>query len=280
MLLLINIHRRRFSTSDANAPVPFRLLRFRDGDSAYTYLKVFAADVWFIRAVQAAMLIATGTVPVGIPHPGRLTNAAAAAAASGLLQIGVEPDDGIEISFDPVRGYERPGFDSLVFPSLQVAGVLLFTALISRSNADAFSAALRHPLRPINNDIGGAAVDAELADQVAPLLWRRSLMLQLVGLSQHRYRLFWADRSAPVALVATDTAPTSELPRRRQSVAAPASRRLVSQLPDAPKAVGPQAQTLIAAARDGTPFCEECVRRAPETVAAQKESMTICGVSG
>jgi hypothetical protein len=36
----------------------------------------------------------------------------------------------------------------------------------------------------------------------------------------------------------------------------------VSPLPDPPDGVSPQAQTLIDAAQNGAPFCEECARQA------------------
>jgi hypothetical protein len=42
----------------------------------------------------------------------------------------------------------------------------------------------------------------------------------------------------------------------------------MSVLPDPPAELSPQAQTLIEAAKDGTPFCEECARRAAELAGA------------
>jgi hypothetical protein len=44
----------------------------------------------------------------------------------------------------------------------------------------------------------------------------------------------------------------------------PPSAAPMSVLPDPPAVLSPQAQTLIEAAQNGTPFCEECARRAAE----------------
>jgi hypothetical protein len=272
-MLLIDCRRHVMSVTARLAPAPFLSLRFPNVQGVLGYLAPFRDDVWFVRALQQEMLVATGSVPAGGPHPARLIDEAARAVTRGRFQIAVELAGRIDVVFDPTRGYERPGFDVVAFASRSVAAVFLSDQLLDDANASAFSAALLHPASAWHSGIAGVGTglgsdQPGLVGRVAPLLWLRYLILQPAGLSQRRFRLLWADRSAPVTTIA-DAAAAPDPPQHRQGVAPAASRRVTaaasradSLLPDPPDSITPQAQTLIDAARNGTPFCEECARRA------------------
>ena len=266
-LLLIDSCRRVTSVTPRSAPVPFLCLRFSGADDVLRYLAAFRNDVWFVRALQEEMRIVTGSVPVGAPHPARLIDAAARAVMRGRFRIAAELAGRIDVVFDPTRGYERPGFDVVEFGSRPIATAFLSEQSLDGANDAAFSAALLHPASAKYFGIGGVETglgsdQQELAERIAPLLWQRYLVLQPVGLSRQRFRLLWADRSAPVTTI-PDAAAVPDPVQPSRQVSAPASRA-TSSLPDPPDSVSPQAQTLIDAAQNGTPFCEECARRAAE----------------
>ena len=243
--------------------MPFLCVRFPGADSVLGYLAPFRDDTWFVRALQEEMRIATGWVPVGALHPATLIDEAARAVARGRLQIAIELAGRIDIVFDPIRGYERAEFDVVAFASRSVAAAFLSDQLRDSANAAAFSAALVHPAGVQYSGVAAAQLTSDQAgpvERAAQLLWLRYLVLQPVGLSRQRFRLLWADRSAPVTII-SDVAAVAEPPQSSRAVSAPSSR-VASRLPDPPDSVSPQAQTLIDAAQSGTPFCEECARRA------------------
>jgi hypothetical protein len=134
-----------------------------------------------------------------------------------------------------------------------------------RSRA-AFDAALAHPAGrrflaalPIHGAIG---LESRTPGDAASLPVRASALLaaQRVGLapreqSRRVLRLVWLDNRRPSGVVADSPATCSAPPPPPPAMPA-------SSLVDAPDDVSPQAQTLFDAAQNGTPFCEECARRA------------------
>jgi hypothetical protein len=263
-LLLTDSRRHVTSVTERAAPAPFLCLRFSSVDSVLAYLASFRDDGWLVRALQSEMRISTGSIPVGAPHPARLINAVARAVTRGQFKIAVELADRIHVLFDPIRGYERPGFDVVAFPSRPVVAAFLSDQLQEGATAAAFTAALLHPATAQYSGVAGIGTqrgsdEPGLVERITALLWLRCLVLQPEGQSWLRFRLLWADRSAPVTAIPDAAAKPDPLQPRR-SVAAVS--RAVRPLPDPPDGISPQAQTLIDAARNGTPFCEECARYA------------------
>jgi hypothetical protein len=256
-LLLIDSSRHATSLTARSAPMPFLCLRFEGVDDVRRYLATLCDDVWFIRALQQEMRIATGSVPVGAPYPASLIDEAARSVAHGQFQIAVALAARIDVLFDPGCGNERPGFGVVGFASRLVATAFLSDQLSNDANAAAFSAALLHPA---SLQYAAAEPGTPLIDRFAPLLYLRHVVMQPVGLSRRRFRLLWADKSAPVTTTPEVTA-APDPPQPRRPLAA-AARRVVPPLPYPPDTVSPQAQTLIDAAQNGVPFCEECARRA------------------
>jgi hypothetical protein len=263
-LLLIDSRCHVTSVTERSAPVPFLCLRFSSVEVVLAYLAPFRDDVWFVRALQNEMRINTGSVPVGAPYPARLIDAVARAVARGQFRIAVELADRSHVFFDPIKGYERPGFDVVAFASERVAAAFLSSQVQEATTADAFAAALLHQASAQYSSVAGIGAglgsdEPGLVERIAPLLWRRCLVLQSEGPSRLRFRVLWADRAAPVTTIPVSVA-VPGLVQPRRSVAA--ASRAVSPLPDPPDSVSPQAQTLIDAAQNGTPFCAECARRA------------------
>jgi hypothetical protein len=129
-MLLIDSRRHVMSVTARSAPAPFLSLQFPNVQGVLGYLAPFRDDVWFVRALRQEMLVATGSVPAGGPHPARLIDEAARAVTRGRFQIAVELAGRIDVVFDPTRGYERPGFDVVAFASRSVAAVFLSDQLL------------------------------------------------------------------------------------------------------------------------------------------------------
>jgi hypothetical protein len=219
-LLLIDPRRHVTSVTERSAPVPFLCLRFLSVDSVLAYLAPFRGDVRFVRALQNEMRIGTGSIPVGAPHPARLIDAVAQAVTRGQFQIAVELADRIHVLFDPIRGYERPGFDVVAFASRPVAAAFLSARLQKGATAAAFTAALLQPASAQYSGVAGIETglgsdEPGLVERITPLLWRRCLVLQPEDQSWLRFRLLWAARSAPVTTIPDAAgAPDPAQPRR------------------------------------------------------------------
>ena len=129
-------------------------------------------------------------------------------------------------------------------------------------------AALEHPAgshyarEPAGSAGAMPSGDAALVQRASTLLARRALALLPHDLSRRRLRVAWLEHGLPSAPTAGSSVSLAQSP-----VAAappPPSAGPMSVLPEPPAVLSPQAQTLIEAAKNGTPFCEECARRAAE----------------
>ena len=100
------------------------------------------------------------------------------------------------------------------------------------------------------------------ADEASLLTWLADqLMFRRLGLFPDHddlaeLRLVWIRHSVLTTVVAAAAAPPPPAAASQIVQSAP------STMPDLPDEVSPQAQTMIDAAADGAPFCEECARAA------------------
>lgn len=274
-MLLIDQRRRIQSVGARSIRVPFVLEPLRyDEARARGAFAAWWTDLGFIRALREELRLCGGTAPLGLPYPDGLIDAGMRAIAGGVIEVARMLPDGIVVTFDKESPSEWYNQRMVVFAGPVIPENLVAKFLNTPENRQAFEAALEHPAgrghstaSPLQQAAGyfGGSADgsARLAARVAWLLAKRLLALVPRDPSRRLLRLVWI-RELPIS----GPQPSAPVPSPRRATPAPAPApppvTPVDVLPDAPVDVSPQAQALIDAAEDGTPFCEECARRAAE----------------
>jgi hypothetical protein len=270
-LLLIDQHRRIQSVGARSVRVPFVLEPLRyDEARARGAFAAWRTDLGFIQALREELRLCGGTVPLGLPYPDGLIDAGMRAIAGGVIDVARVLPDEVVVTFDKELPSEWYNLDMVVFAGPVILEHFVSKFLNTPVNRQVFEAALEHPAGrghstapPPQHTAGyfGGSADgsAGLAARVAWLLAKRLLALVPRDPSRRLLRLVWI-RELPIS----GPQPSSPVPPPRRATPAPPSVTLVDLLPDEPDDVSPQAQALIDAAEDGTPFCEECARRAAE----------------
>lgn len=230
-------------------------------------------DLWFIDALREEMQRCLAWQPSAQPHPDAMIEAAMRAIADGLIGVASMLPDDITLRFDELRPTEWDPLRIVAFADQAVADRFVAAMLDTRTGAAACETALLGPegrrfaglslgVATSGSDSRAPAGSTTLAARISALLAQRILAAVPHDPSPHTLRLAWMERLPP-SMVAS-SAPTSAGPSQRTPPPPPPSMPVApaSTLPDAPDDVSPQAQTLIDAARDGVPFCEECARAA------------------
>jgi hypothetical protein len=261
------------SLPEAHIPVPFVLENPRhDLGRVQALLASYRYDPRFIQAITDELTARSYAAPRAQPYPAGVVEAGERAIAGGQIELGRALPDVVTLNFDTQQPFTHHWFDAVVFPSFAVAVDFLTVVLRSAENASALGKALDDPAGKVwagmvagGQTPAGAAVlpsgAGALVRRAAWPLTRRYLGLLPRDPSWQRLRIAWLERRTPVVAAAASTA-SSASARTAPSPAPP--RGPMSVLPDPAQVESPQAQTLIEAAKNGTPFCEECARRAAE----------------
>lgn len=275
-MLFIDGRRQIRSVPERHIPVPFVRERARhDLARVRAMLAARRHDRAYIQALSEELTHCHGTAPTALGYPHGLIDAGERAIAFGQIRVSTALPDRITVTFDSVRPSEPYRFDEVGFAGPAIALRFLFVILQTLDNQAAFTAALGHAagVRYLNvapsEDIVGQAPQLQgamitMARRAAALLAGPYLALPHLALLPHdpsreRLRLAWLERRVPASVGAESPPP----PRARAaSPPARAASPPASQLPDPPAALSPQAAALVAAAKDGVPFCEECARLA------------------
>jgi hypothetical protein len=279
-VLFIDRRGKISSVPEAHIPVPFVLENFRhDLWRVRALFAPYRYDLSFIQAMADELTRGFHAVPRALPYPDGVIDAGERAIAGEQIAVARALPDGVALSFDPQQPSTPHWSDAVVFPSFAVAVDFLSVVLRNTDNASALGAALDGPAGEM---YAGMAVGGQTSADVAALppsagallqraawpLTRRYLGLLPRDPSRRRLRIAWLERRVPgVAAAASDG---SLAPTRAASPPPPPPPPAgpMSVLPDPPAELTPQAQTLIEAAKNGTPFCEECARRAAELAGA------------
>jgi hypothetical protein len=278
-VLLIDQHRRIQSVSVRRIRTPFILEQWgHDQARARAVFAQLQAELGFIQALSEELHHCGVAVPSSLPYPDGLIDAGMQAIAHGRIGVANVLPDNVAVTFEAAWPSEWYHLGMVVFTGPMIFRNVAIKLLNTPRNRQAFETALEHPIArrqprpPPMEDAAGhfsGLTDevAALAVRVAWLLETRRLGLAPRDASRRRLRLVWVEHN-----IATAGATISPAPAPRSSPApapAPTSNAPASVLPDDPGDVSPQAQALIAAAEDGTPFCEECARRAAELANAR-----------
>ncbi len=277
-LLFIDGRRQIRSVSERHILVPFVRERARhDLARVCAMLAARRHDRAYIQALSQALMHCFGTAPTALGYPRGLIDAGERAIANGQIRVSSALPDRVTVTFDSARPSEPYRFDEVGFAGPAIALRFLFVILQTPDNQAAFTAALGHAagVRYLNTapseDIAGQAPRLQgammaMARRAAALLAGPYLALPHLALLPHdpsrqRLRLAWLERRVPAGVGAEASPPPPRL-RAASPPARAASPPPASQLPDPPATQSPQAAALVAAAKDGVPFCEECARLA------------------
>jgi hypothetical protein len=268
-VLFIDGRRKIWSVTKARIPVPFVRERFRHGLwRVRALLAPFRYDHMFIQALTIEVTHQFGSVPRALPHPAGVIDAGERAIANGLIEVACALPDAVVLTFNRHQPTASHGFDAVKFATLTIAADFLTAVLQEKDNKVALEAALEHPAgshyarEPAGSAGSMPGGDAALVQRASRLLARRALALLPHDLSRRRLRVAWLEHGLPSAPTAGSS--VSLAPSPVAAAPPPPSAGPMSVLPDPPAVLSPQAQTLIEAAKNGTPFCEECARRAAE----------------
>ena len=277
VLLLIDKHRRVWSTAPHKVGVPFVHERLHNNEaSARALFAAWWTDFQFIQALREELHRCLGSMSLSQPGPDGLIDTGMRAIANGMIDVASALPDDVVVTFDEARSYDWYRLKAVVFASPGMADHIS-RILDTQKNRHAFEAALEHPmgqrhamaspLQDVTSRFSRPAAGSNpLAARIAGLLAMRLLALVPYDPARRRLRLVWADHKPAPAPAASSPAPA---PQRSTSAPAPSSNAPASVLPDDPDELSPQAQALIEAAEQGVPFCEECARLAAEQAAVQ-----------
>ncbi|WP_158258211.1 hypothetical protein [Rhodopila globiformis] len=272
-MLLIDTRLFVRSVRPAAVAAPFPHERFgHDAVRARYFLDQLPGRAWLMQALAEELTGRPGLPPCNWWYPDDFLDAAAGLIATGILPVARTVPDTAALVFDPVQPTAWDDYSAVVFSSGAVADTFLRHALVAKPAVAAFQqayAALAADGTPDPASVppwdGGNPARA-----LAPLLATRRLVL--VATRRHarpdrildwRLQVQWLERHGPGVPV------TVSPPPPRQAPVSPASPPPTQPaLSAAPAVLPPQGQTLQAAARDGTPFCEECARAAAALAAA------------
>jgi hypothetical protein len=274
-LLLIDKHRRVWSTAAHNAGVPFVHERLHNNEaSARALFAAWWTDFQFNQALREELQRCLGSASLSQPYPDDLIDTGMRAIANGMIDVASTLPDHVVVTFDEARSHDWYRLKAVVFAGPGISDHVS-RILETQKNRHAFEAALEHPavqrhasVSPLQESTSRfsrpAAGSNPLAARIAGLLAMRLLALVLCDPARRRLRLVWVEHNRAVAPLASSPA---QSPQRSTPAPAPSSNAPASVLPDESDQLSPQAQALIDAAKKGVPFCEECARLAAEQAA-------------
>ena len=259
-MLLIDPNRTVLSLHPAAAATPFLYDHLGQNlPTIRTFLDRLPRTPWLIHALQQELTRHTGPLSLHLRFPEDLLEAVARAIAAGILQVATSIPGAIVLAFDPAQPTVQDRHAAVVFPSDQVTAAFLRRVLRDTGSTAAFQQAFAAANQTGPN--GVPPWDAnDPARVLIPLL--RSQRLALVHAKPtSRFHLCWMEYHGVAVTVAPAPAPP---PPKPQSALPPppANHAPKSTLPNPPATLSPQALTLKDAAKNGTPFCEECARAA------------------
>lgn len=259
-MLLIDRYLYMQSIAPHDVAVPFVREWFgHDVTRVRMFLDWYPHDLAFMTAIVEELRRCLAAPENNLPYPHALIDAAARAIADGLIGVATALDDSVAVTFNPADPSAPYGHGAVMFGNSDAAESLVRVMLRDPKNQAAFADALQHPLAGRQGRGDRTSEAAPLHLRLAGLLMMRQLALLPSNGSRQTLRLMWAEHAVPPAApVAAAVSPPASPPPPPP----PPSDAPQSTLPDAPDDLSPQAQALIDAAQDGTPFCEECARRA------------------
>ncbi len=274
-MLLVGPHRSVQSLRPAALTVPFVYERLGANVQAIrAFLSRLPASTWLTQALEQELTGHIGSVPLHGGLGNDLLEAAASGIAGGSIAVGRVVPKATTVRFDRTNPSARNRFSALVFPSRDIAAHFLRDLLRLPGAIEAFQQAVAAAAE--NRSLAQTAVPAwdpvNTVQVLAPLLaGHRLLLVRPASYGRHPspggaitwpLQLQWLEHNGP--LIGVAAAPPA--PAAAPAAAPPSEAPPASVLPDPPAEVSPQAQTLIDAAQDGTPFCEECARAAAANV--------------
>ena len=258
-MLLIDRNRTVLSLQPAAAATPFLYEHLGHGlPFIRAFLDRLPCTPRMIHALQQELTRHTGPLSLHVRSPEDLLDAVARAIAAGILPVATSVPNAITLTFDPAQPSIRSRHTAVVFPSDQVTEAFLRRVLRDAGATAAFQQAFAAANQ--TNPNGVPAWDPnDPAKVLTPLLLFQRLAL-VQAKSTARFNICWMEYPGVAVTVAPPPLPP---PRPRSAAPQPsAGPTPKSTLPDPPATLSRQAQTLKEAAKNGTPFCEECARAA------------------
>jgi hypothetical protein len=180
---------------------------------------------------------------------------AARAIARGSIQVARAVPDTVALIFQESLAAVKRYDEAVRFATARTAANFLTKCLRSPEALPAFVSAFGHPgaySKPPPTD------PEALVTLLADLLARRELALIQMGADERQLRIVWVSRQPPSAV----TPPAPPPPPPIFAAVTQIIQAAENALPDLPAEISAQAQTLMDAATDGVPFCEECAKAA------------------
>ena len=259
-MLLIDTNRTVLSLHPAAAATPFLYDHLgQNVPRIGAFLDRLPRSPWLIHTLQQELTLRTGPLSLHLRSPEDLLDAVARAIAAGILPVATAIPDAITLAFDPAQPTVRDRRAAAVFPSEPVTAAFLRRVLRDTDAPATFQQAFAAANQTGPN--GVPAWDAnDPARVLIPLLLSQRLVL-VRAKPTSRFHLYWMEYHGVAVTAASAPAPPPPKPRSAPPPP-PANHAAKSTLPKPPATLSPQAQTLKDAAKNGTPFCEECARAA------------------
>ena len=259
-MLLIDPGRTATSLRPDAAPVPYVPRDFRGQVTrvAGFLSRVIAVERLLPVLLQEFAQMAAGTRRISASSPGVMLLEAAQAIAQGEMRVGQKLPASVTVIYRDTEEMIVRAEQCVHFPRERIAVDFLKLLLRDPVSGKALTRAARDAGDTATMPEAGQASD--FAAWLAERLMKRKLALLPFAEGAHqirigKLRLVRIRHRVPTALK-PDTSPPP--PPSAPAIVQP----MRTALPEAPPDISAQAQTLMDAARNGIPFCEECARAA------------------
>ena len=209
--------------------------------------------------LQEFAQMAAGTRRISASSPGVMLLEAAQAIAQGEMRVGQKLPASVTVIYRDTEEMTVRAEQCVYFPRERIAVDFLRHLLRDPASGEALTRAARDAGDTATMPEAGQASD--FAAWLAERLMKRKLALLPFAEGAHqiridKLRLVRVRHRVPTALK-PDTSPPPPLPSLP-----PIVHTAQTALPELPPEVSAQARTLMEAAQNGIPFCEECARAA------------------
>jgi hypothetical protein len=261
-MLVINPGWGVTSERQDGAPFPYVLKDFRgQADRAAEFLSRSTSLDWLVLVLlqEIGGLSEVSRIPGS--RPSSILEEAARWIAQGAIRVAESLRGTAELVFLASEPRARDLGQGVRFAKATVAVRFLGRCLVDPAARTAVDAAVAfHPDANQRPPVGASGLEPWLVNQ---------LMLRRLGLFPVHgdvgvLRLAWIEHSTVTRLEPSPPPPPPPPPAVAQII-----QTIASTMPDLPAEVSAQAQTMLDAAVDGVPFCEECAKAAAAAAAEQ-----------
>ncbi len=261
-MLLIDPGRTANSLRPNAASVPYVPREFRGQVTrvADFLSRAIAVERLLPVLLQEFAQMAAGTRRISASSPGVMLLEAAQAIAQGEMRVGQKLPASVTVIYRDTEEMIVRAEQCVHFPRERIAVDFLKQLLRDPASGEALTRAARDAGDTAT--MPGAGQAGDFAAWLAERMMKRKLALLPFAEGAHqirigKLRLVRIRHRVPTALKPDTSPPPPPLPPAPVIV-----QPTRTALPEAPPDVSPQARTLMDAARNGVPFCEECARAA------------------